>query len=336
MPTLTSVSRSRLAITSTAATMSGVASANSAATSARRSRRAAGPSVGGAPARPQCAVHAQPRAVDRRHQPPSKDRGAAADREHGQPAEHRRRRAGPRRCEGCSPRRRSSRARSPARRRPAPTPRRRGQHAALDEQVLQQPAARRAERAADRQLAAPVERARDEQVDGVRAGDEQHARRRRRGRRAASSPRRRRRAPSDPAGPTWPSRPGTTTSRSGKSRAFVARSASSAAARDTSGRRRPSTIVKNGPLRLGGGQRAAVNSATLCSSGPTVLCSTPTTVWLAPSIVMRAPEHGRVAPEAARPVGSGQHGHAVAARVVRGSKRRPMRASGPAAGSRNR
>ena len=37
-------------------------------------------------------------------------------------------------------------------------------------------------------------------------------------------------------------------------------------------------MVKNGPLRLGGGQRAAVKSATSRSSGPTVFCSTPTTV----------------------------------------------------------
>ena len=47
----------------------------------------------------------------------------------------------------------------------------------------------------------------------------------------------------------------------GNSRAFVACSVWSAAARrDTSGRSRPIAVVKNGPLRVGVGQRAAVKS----------------------------------------------------------------------------
>ena len=37
-------------------------------------------------------------------------------------------------------------------------------------------------------------------------------------------------------------------------------------------------MMKNGPLRRGGAHRAAVNTATLCSSGPVVFCNTPTTV----------------------------------------------------------
>ena len=50
----------------------------------------------------------------------------------------------------------------------------------------------------------------------------------------------------------------------------------------------PVAMVKNGPLRVGVGQAAAVNNATLRSSGPTVFWSTPTTVWVAPSIVIDA------------------------------------------------
>ncbi len=69
----------------------------------------------------------------------------------------------------------------------------------------------------------------------------------------------------------------------GNSRAFVARSVSSAAARATSGRSRPSTIVMNGPLRFGAGQRAIVKAATACSSGPTSRCRTPTIVCGSPS-----------------------------------------------------
>ena len=64
----------------------------------------------------------------------------------------------------------------------------------------------------------------------------------------------------------------------GKRRAFVARSVSSAEAREMSGRRRPIAIVKNGPFRLGTGHRAAVNIATFCSSGPVTFCNTPTIV----------------------------------------------------------
>ena len=57
----------------------------------------------------------------------------------------------------------------------------------------------------------------------------------------------------------------------GNSRAFVARSASLATLGATPGFRRAIAIVKNGPLRLGVGHRSAVNTATLRSSGPTVV-----------------------------------------------------------------
>src|SRR5438046_1380196 len=49
----------------------------------------------------------------------------------------------------------------------------------------------------------------------------------------------------------------------GNRRTVVARIASTAAVAETPGRSRPRTMVPNGPLRLGGAQRAAVNTATL-------------------------------------------------------------------------
>ena len=61
--------------------------------------------------------------------------------------------------------------RQPRRDRPA---RRRAEHPGFGEEVLQETAARRAERAANRQLAAAVQRAGDEQIDRIRARDEQH------------------------------------------------------------------------------------------------------------------------------------------------------------------
>ena len=157
--------------------MSGVASANSAATSACRSRRAAGPSVVRAAARPQRRDPSEPRGVQRRHQAADEDDQAAGDRQ----------------------RRRASRATAPDSR----TSLMRGMNvgavrrdeldraggddeahergarwsarAVSASELLDEPAARGAERAANRELAAAVERARDEQVDRVRARDEQDA-----------------------------------------------------------------------------------------------------------------------------------------------------------------
>ncbi len=65
---------------------------------------------------------------------------------------------------------RKSRSDQAGRRRPG------GEHAAVDDQVTQKPAAGRAKRTADRQVAPAVHGPRHEKVDSVRAGDDQHAR----------------------------------------------------------------------------------------------------------------------------------------------------------------
>ena len=193
--------------------MSGVASANWAETSARRSRRAAGPSVVDRP--PDRSARSIP--IDELWiagtRPPRRMSAPLPAAKSGEPSEYRRGQpdlVDARDVVDAVRRHEVDREEGDA------DPHGRGagrQDAALDDEMLQEPAPRRAKRAANRQLAAPVERARDEQVDRVRAGDEEHAPDRgehdeeRRAHVADDA------APSDPAGPTWLSRPDTTISR---------------------------------------------------------------------------------------------------------------------------
>ena len=277
MPTGTRLRRSRLARTSAPATSSGVASANSAATSARWTRRGAG--LRRSSDRPPTAAPDRPAAACRATPARSRRRVPLAARQAGQPARRPSREAHLVDARNVVARRRPRPAARPIAATPSADQRRTGgEHAGFDQDVLEQPAARGAERAANRQLAAATAGARDQQVDGVGAGDEQHARH-------GGQHEDQRRADladdarsSGPRAPTSPSRPGTTTARSG-----------------TAAVRRPKRSAPP-PLRDAGAQTAEHHREErplACrrrparrrrrarrrrSSGPAVRCSTPTIV----------------------------------------------------------
>ena len=298
MPTGTWLRRSRLARTSAPATRSGVASANSAATSARCTRRGVGASVDERPAGAKRLIDPQPRAVPGRTTPPMTTPLATR----GRPARRRRHREAhfvdARHVVAAVDRDHPQDERGDA----EPDQRRaRRQQRRFDQDVLQQPAGRRAERAADRQLAAALQAARDQQVDGVGAGDEQHARDRRQ-----HEAERRADVPDDarlqilqaPRGLLVLERrpPDRKEPAVGGAKRLDRRRGR------TSGRSRPSTVVKNGPFRVGVGQRAGEKIAMSRSSGPTSFAARRRPWRCAPSIDHAGPAR-RIAAEAPVPVG---------------------------------
>ena len=316
MPTLTRLRRSRLAITSTAATMSGVASANWAATSARRNRRAAGPSVAERPPdRSERSICREAWIAGTR--PPTRIRTPLADGERGEPSERAAPTAGLRRRAGCSRRRRSSRAESRSAATPAPT----AAAAAVSTRSRPVRCCRSRPREAPSALRMASSRLRSSARAMSRLIAFAHAMRSTQPTAASTM------TSVEPTSPTTRDlrscRPHVAFSswyddfQIGNNRAFVARSVSSAAACGTSGRSRPSTVVKNGPLRFGGGQRAAVKSATSRSSGPTSSgarrrpCS-----WRRRWSCVRPSTAGSLAKRRAQKAAR-QHGDAIAAGVVR-------------------